>query len=130
MKSKSDNNCNTGKKGENIAEKFLTNQGMVTIRRNYRNQIGEIDIITRDGDELVFVEVKTVTTDRFALPLEQVNLRKQKQVAKVAEVYLSEHPMEETADPFPIKSCRFDVVGVSIIKGRETVQHIKDAFIL
>ena len=77
-----------GERGENVAAKFLRNQGYTIILRNYRCDCGEVDIIARDGKTLVFVEVKTRAYDD-PTPEEQVNPTKQHQLTKAARLYLS-----------------------------------------
>src|SRR5437764_15334855 len=93
-----------GERGENMAAKYLRNQGMRIICRNFRCETGEIDIVARDGKTLVFVEVKTRAYDD-PTPEEQVNQFKTHQVTKAAKFYLSRY-----GNPQP--AARFDVVAV------------------
>ena len=74
-----------GERGENVAAKFLRNQGYKILERNYRTSVGEIDIIARDGKTLVFVEVKTRAYDD-PTPEEQVNDVKMHQNTKAAKM--------------------------------------------
>ena len=79
-----------GDRGENVAARFLRNLGYKIILRNFRCELGEIDIIARDGKTLVFVEVKTRAYDD-PTPEEQVNTVKRHQVTKAARFYLSRY---------------------------------------
>src|SRR5438128_566012 len=79
-----------GERGENLAAKYLRNQGYKIIVRNLRCALGEIDIVARDGKTLVFCEVKTRAHDD-PTPEEQVNPFKQHQITKAAKFYLSRY---------------------------------------
>jgi putative endonuclease len=108
-----------GKRGEAHAVAYLRAKGYRLLCENYTTKIGEIDCIFMDGDELVFVEVKTRTSTAFGDPLEAVGQRKWHQITRVAELYLARH---ETHGPI-----RFDVIG--IIDGKPPhIDHIKNAF--
>ena len=109
-----------GAKGEGVAATFLQRQGMDVLERNYRHGHGEIDIVARDGTTLVFVEVKTATTDQFGPPEGWVDPRKQRQVAKIAEAYLQRHRISDV-------DCRFDVVAVDA-RQDDRITHIQNAF--
>jgi len=99
--------------GEEIAQKFLFSKGYEILERNFHaGQLGEIDIVCRDGDEIVFVEVKMRSSDGFGDPEDAVDFRKLAKIARVAEVYLGGARSK----------WRIDVVG---IKGKEIV-HIQD----
>lgn len=110
-----------GERGENIAARFLRNLGYKIILRNFRCDLGEIDIVARDADTLVFVEVKTRTYDD-PNPEDQVNEAKQHQLTKAGKFYLSRYGT-------PRPSARFDVVAVVWPKNAEPeIRHIKSAF--
>jgi len=81
-------NYQKGQKGEEEAKQFLENKGFVWIESNYENKIGEIDLIMRDKDWLVFVEVKYKSNDILGLPEEMITKNKLFQVKKVAESYI------------------------------------------
>lgn len=121
MLSSKSNNKKTGDKGEEIAARFLMNAGYAILERNYRNRIGEIDIIAKMGKVLVFVEVKTRRTDRFGRPSEAVDFRKRHKITNVARCYVKDNDMEDC-------HCRFDVVEVMGVGGSWSVNHIKEAF--
>ena len=111
------NTRNTGTSYERKAAEYLEQQGLVILKHNYRCRQGEIDLIARDKEYLVFVEVKYRTTDRYGSPLEAVNVRKQQTIRKVAEVYLLTRKQTDC-------EVRFDVVGIC----GDDIRHIKDAF--
>ena len=110
-----------GRHGEQVAEEFLRAQGYTILARNYRVSFGEIDLIVMDRRALVFVEVRTHGGDRFGDPLESVNVRKQRQIAKAASHYLTKNGLTE-------REARFDVVGIRWDGDQARITHIKNAF--
>ncbi|MGF1472037.1 MAG: YraN family protein [Rubrobacteraceae bacterium] len=115
------NNRRTGARGEKLALRHLGESGYELVCENYRTRYGEIDLIVRDGETLVFVEVKLRRGTGYGSPLESVTPRKQEQIRAVAAQYLAETEPE-------CKELRFDVVGILEGKGGPDVMHIKDAF--
>lgn len=115
------NTRRTGDRGEEIALKYLTGQGYELVERNYRTRYGEIDLVLRQKNTLVFVEVKLRTGTGYGDPLESVTPRKQDQVRAVAEQYLDEVEPQFT-------DLRFDVVGIIVGNGKSTVSHVENAF--
>ena len=110
-----------GDRGENLAARHLQSRGYKIIARNYRCELGEIDIVARDGRTLVFVEVKTRAYDDPA-PEDQVNPAKMHQLTKAAKVFLSRYGT-------PQPPARFDVVAVLWPNGREPIiRHTPHAF--
>jgi putative endonuclease len=110
-----------GQRGENVAARFLRNAGYKIIVRNFRCDVGEVDIIARDGKTLVFVEVKTRAYDD-PTPEEQVNEVKRHQLTKAAKFYLARYGT-------PQPPARFDVVAIVWPTGREPqIRHTSDAF--
>jgi putative endonuclease len=104
-----------------VAARFLRNLGYKIIVRNFRCAIGEIDIIARDGDTLVFVEVKTRVNDD-PMPEDQVNGTKQHQITKAAKFYMGRYGV-------PQPPARFDVVAIVWPTGRSPqIRHIPNAF--
>lgn len=106
-----------GKKGEIKAVLFLKKHGYKILETNFKNKIGEIDIIAEKDGVIVFIEVKNRSTYRFGRPIEAVDFRKQNKIKKVAEIYLM------------IKNkyyndVRFDVVELS----NDNLEHIENAF--
>ena len=76
-----------GRKGENIAEKYLVDQGYKILDRNFQNRFGEIDIVAEDKDTLVFVEVKTRFSEKFGRAEEAVTAGKIKKIIKAGQFY-------------------------------------------
>jgi putative endonuclease len=107
--------------GEELACQELEHRGYVILDRRYRTKHGEIDIIARHGDYLVFVEVKARQDGSFGDPEEAVTLRKQQQMVWMATDYLARHVAGEVA-------CRFDVVGINTLIDPPSVMLIEDAF--
>jgi putative endonuclease len=108
-----------GKMGERIAVRFLKKNGYEILEKNYRFQRGEIDIIAKKGEEIIFVEVKTKMRGTFGEPEDRVGISKQRQIARVAMGYL------QSKNIFNV-NCRFDVISVTGVN--KDVHHIKDAF--
>ncbi len=88
------------------ASEYLEAQGCTILERNYRCKLGELDIVAKDGDELVFVEVKYRRSERYGLPEQAVNRTKQANMRRVASWYLAEHRLSED---MPM---RFDVIAI------------------
>lgn len=78
-----------GKIGEEKAVEFLRKNRYKIIERNYRTKIGEIDIIARKNREIVFIEVKLRTSNKFGLPQESVNKKKIEKIEKISQIYLN-----------------------------------------
>jgi putative endonuclease len=95
-----------GEEAESLAAAFLQKQGLVFLERNFRCKAGEIDLIMRDGDTLVFVEVRLRSNRFFAQAAESVNWNKQQKLIKTAQFYLQQHKL------FDKVSCRFDVIAI------------------
>lgn len=114
-------NLRFGRRGEDRAADFLVSRGYKLLQRNYKSKLGEIDIIARDKETVCFIEVKSRNTVRFGLPQEAVSRLKQKQIAKVATMFLKENNL---LDSF----ARFDVVSVLFSGEKENIELIKDAF--
>lgn len=109
-------------RGESRAALYLRNQGYKILARNFRCELGEIDIVARQGSTLIFVEVKTRTNDE-PTPEMQVNQDKQHQLTRVARYYLSRF-----GGPTP-PPARFDVVALVWPQGREPIiRHTAGAF--
>ncbi len=112
-----------GDKGERKAVRFLKKLGYRILERQHEDHFGEIDIIAIDGNQIVFVEVKTRRTTEAGHPFEAVDLNKQKKIARAALAWLKSRKRLN-------QSCRFDVI--SIIWESETgspeITHFKHAF--
>ena len=105
-----------GAKGEEIAVRYLQSREYKILERNYRIRFGEIDIIAEQGENLVFIEVKTRADKYFGSPFESVTVRKQKQLSKVALEYISKKDWHN-------RPARFDVVGIELQEGENTFQN-------
>lgn len=112
-----------GQRGERHAAKYLKQKGYKVVTANYRCKYGEIDIIAKDADILIFIEVKTRTNTNFGGPAAAVDYRKQQQISKVAHHYLVTYHHNDDVD------VRFDVICILSPKDRTTkIEHIIDAF--
>jgi putative endonuclease len=110
-----------GSRGERAAATYLRRQGLRILARNVRAGGGELDLIARDGDTLVFVEVKT---RRDGDPAEAVTPAKQAKLTRAALAFLKRHRLLE-------QRCRFDVVAIVWDESRggpPAIQHLRDAF--
>ena len=109
-----------GKTSEIIASNYLKKKGYKIIKTDYKNKIGEIDIIAKDKNYLVFVEVKARMSRKFGDPLEAINVEKQNKIRAVATMYLMQNKLMET-------NCRFDAIAV-LGEMDEDICHIENAF--
>jgi putative endonuclease len=111
-----------GRAGEEIAGAYLQKKKFKIICRGFRFHKGEIDIIARDRDTLVFIEVKTRRNLDFGRPEDAVTPLKQNQIRRLAEAYLALNNLADVP-------CRFDVLALSWNEeGDPQVHHIQDAF--
>lgn len=112
--------CNrreVGAEYERQAGEYLKGLGYELLEYNYRCKKGEIDIVARDGEYLVFCEVKYRSGPKRGHPLEAVNMKKQRVLSQCASYYLMKKGLADV-------SCRFDVVGIA----GEEITLIKNAF--
>ncbi len=120
-------NVAVGKRGEDKAVKLLRKRGYKILTRNYRCPHGEIDIVAFHRGEIVFVEVKSRTTDEKGSGLDAVTERKQQRIARVAAQFLAERRLQE-------RPCRFDVVAVALSPeagdGKMKAEIVQGAFML
>jgi putative endonuclease len=110
----------TGKVGEEFAREFLIKKGYRILDVNWRYNYKEIDIVARQDQTMVFVEVKTRATLAFELPQEAVTPKKMKNLVYAADVYLNQKNIE--------LSSRFDIVTVLASEPFKILEHIEDAF--
>jgi putative endonuclease len=111
-----------GDRGERLAVRHLKRQGYRILARQSRNRIGEIDIIARDGEWLVFVEVKTRASGQAGHPAEAVTFAKQKQLTRAALAWLKRRRLLDCR-------ARFDVIAIRWEPGRPPVlDHYRHAF--
>lgn len=110
------------REGEEIATRYLVDAGWTILERNYRyGRGGEIDIIARDGDCTVFVEVKTRASRSCGAPELAVTPAKQRKIVRVARGWQWLQGRRELY-------CRFDVIAVSMFPGDLRIHHIPNAF--
>ena len=110
-----------GKESESMAARHLKKNGYKILEQNYRTKLGEIDIIAKDRDTLVFVEVKAKRSDRFGHPKEAVTLKKQRKISQVALIYLSATNQRNA-------KARFDVVAILATEDSTSIEIVKNAF--
>ena len=110
-----------GRRGEQLAARFLERAGLRVIERRFRLRCGEIDLIAVDRELVVFIEVKTRRGSGFGAPAESVTPFKQRKMARTALAFLVRRGWQE-------RPCRFDVVEV-VERGKiQEIRHIPDAF--
>ncbi len=108
--------------GEGLASSFLSQKGYRIILKNYESPTGEIDLIARDGESLVFIEVKTRSSDAKGDPAEAITFHKRRQLIKVAQFYLKRYGIHDIP-------CRFDVVSILVLAGAmPVIELIQNAF--
>jgi putative endonuclease len=107
--------------GEDLALKEIKRLGYTCIARNYRCSLGEIDLIAKERDSLVFIEIKTRRGRTTGYAKEAITSRKRRQMSKVALAYMKSN------DCCDVKS-RFDVVVISLRGGKEEIEVIQNAF--
>jgi len=112
-----------GRRGEEVAARHLEEKGYRILNRNYCCRIGEIDLIVRDGDMLVFVEVRSRSSNNYGSAQESITARKQMKLRQLAWQYLK-------AQARTGENCRFDVIAVLFdCDGKvKRLEHIENAF--
>lgn len=113
------NNIQKGRAGESIALRYLTNNRANILETNYRINSGEIDIIAKINEELVFIEVKSRTSTKFGYPAEAVDYRKIRKIVNTAKYYI----LKNNLNNVPI---RFDVIEIYL--NDKKINHIVNAF--
>lgn len=108
-----------GDEKEKIAEIFLSSKGLVLIERNFNSKVGEIDLIMKDGEYLVFIEVRYRDNKEFGGALASITPNKQRKFHKAAELYLIKN---FGGSPPP---CRIDAIGM---EAENEIEWIKNAF--
>ncbi len=111
-----------GKEAEELAARYLKSQGYQVREKNFRNRLGEIDLIVFKADHLHFVEVKGRWTQEMGSPLDQITPRKMRQISKVAQSYLQRFPLGESQRVY------LSVIGVDKSSNAEKIQWVPDAF--
>ncbi len=114
-------NISVGCEGENLAVAYLERQRYRILERNFRCKGGEIDIVARDGKDLVFVEVKTRKTVSYGPPQLAVTPFKQRQISKAALTWLAKKREQDSC-------ARFDVIAITFSGQEPRIEHITNAF--
>ena len=109
-----------GEKGENLATEILRKKGYSILAENWRSGRNEIDVVAKIGETLVFIEVKTRSTDFFGDPSLAVSPAKQKRLIHAANDYLEQHEIELEA--------RFDIISIVSNTNSTKLEHLEDAF--
>jgi putative endonuclease len=117
-----DNDLARGRRGEDLAHRYLQKRGYTVVARNFRTRSGsaELDLVAWDGSQIVFVEVKSRATEEFGAPDRAVDVEKQRKILRAAGEYL--HRMDASWD-----IARFDVVNV-VFAAKPIIRHVEDAF--
>lgn len=110
-----------GRSAEQVACDYLQAHGLQLLDRNVRLRGGELDLVMREGDSLVFVEVRYRRRNRYGSAAESVDTRKQQRLIRAAHLYLQQH------DPAQRFAARFDVVTMQDANG-DTLQWLRNAF--
>jgi len=110
-----------GRWGEQVAAAYLKKSGLRIVASNVRTPVGELDLVARHGAVQVFIEVKTRRSRCCGAPAEAVDARKQRQVIRAAQWYLTQGGLDDC-------EIRFDVVTVDVENGRVQIEHIPAAF--
>ena len=120
-KTKDSQKITTGNEGEKIAAAYLKKNGYEIIEINFRCPIGEIDIVAKEENDLVFVEVKTRKSIELGYPEQAVGMRKQKKMSQLALWYMQKRKIADT-------NARFDVVAITLMPEKNEVKLIQNAF--
>lgn len=112
-------NHKIGVRFEEMAARYLQEKGYTILRRNYRSPYGEIDIIARQNEVLVFVEIKYRSSGQYGNPPEAVDWIKKRRISKTALYFYTHHGYEEQVP------CRFDVIS---FYGKGSMEHMENAF--
>ena len=109
-----------GEEGEKIAVNYLKNRGYIIYHTNWRMSHLEADIIAEDNGEIVFIEVKTRSSNEYGEPEDAVDFKKEKDLLRLAKVYLENLQLEVPS--------RFDIVSIIISSEKSNITHFQDAF--
>jgi putative endonuclease len=112
----------TGKHAEDLACQYLNQQGLHLLERNFNTRFGEIDLVMRDKDTTVFVEVRYRKHSDIVDPLTSIDSRKQRKLISTAQYYL------QRQQGFALSPARFDVIAITEQGAQPQIQWIKNAF--
>jgi putative endonuclease len=116
------NTGSVGRQAESLALDHLKGQGLKKIATNFRCRMGEVDLVMKDGDCLVFAEVRFRTENRFSSAAGSVDRHKQRKIIRTAAAFIGRHPHYSNC------TVRFDVVGLDQSGDQTKLNWIKDAF--
>lgn len=115
-------NKKVGSFGEMLALRYLENSNYKILDRNFNTSYGEIDIIAKEKNEYVFIEVKTRTSKKYGRPAEAVNLKKEKHIQNASKIYIYKHKLEN-------KYIRYDIIEIYFIdKEKYYINHLRNNF--
>lgn len=109
-----------GRQGENIAASFLQQKGYSILERNWKRGDLEIDIVAKEADTIVFVEVKTRSSDYYGKPEDAVDELRKRRLTSAANLYLNYRKLD---NPY-----RFDIIGIILNPQQTQINHIEEAF--
>ncbi len=109
-----------GKQGEKVALQYLLSKGYIIHHKNWRCGKIEIDLIAEKEERIVFIEVKTRSTDLYGQPEEAVDDKKEQQLINGAQIFAEKHRLEE--------EIRFDIISIILNKDEVRINHIEEAF--
>jgi putative endonuclease len=111
-----------GREGEALAERYLEDRGYRLLARRFRLRNGEIDLVMKDGETVVFVEVRSRASSGLGHPFESIGGLKRSRLVRAARLFLAIHRLHDAP-------CRFDAVAVRFEgSGPPAIEHMKDAF--
>jgi putative endonuclease len=113
------NNRQVGAIGEDIARNYLVENEFIILEQNYRNKIGEIDLIAKKEDEIIFIEVKSRKNLNYGYPSEAVNMKKQLKILNTSKIYILANRLNNSR-------LRYDVIEVYLRDNN--INHIENAF--
>lgn len=116
-------NKDIGSFGEALARDYLISKGYKILNMNFRNKFGEIDIICKKNNLLIFCEIKSRYSNSFGSPIESITCYKQKQIIKLSELYL-------ISNKYYNFNVRYDIIEVifNTITSSHIINHVQDAF--
>ena len=116
-------NIHIGSIGEKLAVNYIKEKGYDVLDCNYSTKLGELDIIAMKHDIIIFIEVKTRTSDIFGIPSEAVNYKKQQTIQKLSQQYILYKNLDKSHFSY-----RFDVIEVKLMGKKYKINHIENAF--
>ncbi|MGI5865710.1 MAG: YraN family protein [Myxococcales bacterium] len=110
-----------GEAGESLAAEYFVERGYRVVERNFKSQLGEIDLVVEKGEQLVFVEVRARSYVSFGYPEETISRAKRRKLSLAALYYVVSRRLTE-------RVIRFDVLAVILTRSGPRIEHIEDAF--